>query len=630
MNDYVRDLLRMSGGGGLGGRDRVSIPDELMDAMAGDAAQEAILKSRVLEEMRRQETPEDSGGKYVGLDLMVESMSKGDVDKFLDTARKKIIKRSKGTRKGCCSKIGGILDQLMGKGGGEYGETKAANDRGEGDPIGEAFSDDHKKLYTFRKGESRDGRSARIAHYKKHGKHMDEEAAILDFIAEEFSLSDHDADCEFAAQLQVESERGDYLAGPSKTAAALGSFSEAAHTGSVGSLKKPCYSDSETTRDDNGEYPTELRSLRTGAKYDSGKPKSPKGQRGKPRYDKDADPIGEGEDDMRAMGPEDGAAFAAEMRRRRMAKAKAAGHGMSPSKVHPKASADHAAWRPKRDPKDARGLSRMEGFDHVSETASALASFMEGGHTGGVGDLSPPTYDDVARTRDDNKDYPTALRSTGAGRNYDSGKPKSTKGKGGRRFEKGADPIGESFPGEYPDREGPLRPLRPKGADLETRRAGAKALKDRLASERARLSRDGMSDDAIANFETRAEKRRRNAERTQKLARRVRAAGKFPPGDAQMDDVDYDGPQISETAAALSGFMEASHTGSAGNMSPTPYWGETKTRDDNRKDYLKTGLGPSKKERGKGAIDPSNTGEKKARYDKDADPRGGATPKQSR
>lgn len=49
MNDYIRDILRMSGGGGLGGRERLALPDELMDALAGDSAQEAIMKERVLE-----------------------------------------------------------------------------------------------------------------------------------------------------------------------------------------------------------------------------------------------------------------------------------------------------------------------------------------------------------------------------------------------------------------------------------------------------------------------------------------------------------------------------------------------------------------------------------------------------
>ena len=135
----------------------------------------------------------------------------------------------------------------------------------------------------------------------------------------------------------------------------------------------------------------------------------------------------------------------------------------------------------------------------------------------------------------------------------------------------------------------------------------------RLAKERAQLGREGWPDDAVANLERRAEKRRSRKD-----------AG------SQMDDVDYDGPQISETAAALSGFMEASHTGSAGDLNRTPYWGPKKTRDDNRKDFLKTDTHPSKSERSKGEFDPANAGERKARFDKDADPRGGATDKQYR
>ena len=170
-NDYVRDLLRMSGGGGLGGRERLSIPDELMDALAGDAAQEAIMKDKVLQEMRRQMTPDGVGGRFVDLDTMTESMEKGDVDEFLKNARSKIIKRSKSTRRGCCLKIGGILDQVMGPAGGEWADEKAVSDRGKSDPIGES------------EGYERFLKSKTSAESQES-----DDDLLVDFIAEEFSL----------------------------------------------------------------------------------------------------------------------------------------------------------------------------------------------------------------------------------------------------------------------------------------------------------------------------------------------------------------------------------------------------------------------------------------------------------
>jgi len=87
--------------------------------------------------------------------------------------------------------------------------------------------------------------------------------------------------------------------------------------------------------------------------------------------------------------------------------------------------------------------------------------------------------------------------------------------------------------------------------------------------------------------------------------------------------------EVSQTAQALASFMEAAkHTGQAGDMSPTPYWGEKKTRSDNKEDYVKTGEEPYKSYGRHGDWDPSNKGESKPRYEKGADPLGGATSKQ--
>jgi hypothetical protein len=254
INQEIADILRMANGTALSARERMALPAEIMDAMAGDAAQEAMMKSRVLEEMRKQ-TSSDYDPRFVNLDVMVE-MEKGDVDSFLAKARKRIIKRGKGTRKACCTRIGGVLDQVVGPEGGDWADPKAAKDRGKADPIGEAtvgegvevhhydFPDlksanefhtkvmKHKntrqaegdrsgvlgaqagpiisgKSYvpvTFGEGgvESHGDKVAALA--KTHGgkrrqQNSDVDVDLLTYIAEEFSLSDHDADCDFAAML---------------------------------------------------------------------------------------------------------------------------------------------------------------------------------------------------------------------------------------------------------------------------------------------------------------------------------------------------------------------------------------------------------------------------------------------
>lgn len=400
MSDYVRDLLRMSSGGALGGRNKLSLPDELMDALAGDAAQEAIMKDKVLTEMRNKGNPERYHADFIALDAMLyEGMEKGEVDEFLKSARKKIIKRSKATRKACCLRIGGVLDQLMGPAGGEWADKKPAKDRGEDDPIGEEEFDKD----------------------------------VLAFVAEEFNISEHDSGCPLAQVLWEDLseeqkfiqksvkkpgalrshfgvERGDQLPvaeaeakcselqekaenkklseGESKllkrlqlflkvlkpttesgetqetqevttqteanvaseTANALASFMEASHTGSVGDLHPTLYDGAKKTRDDRKEYPTELRRRQGAESYDSGKPhKAKDSKKHTPRYEKNADPIGEGEN--------------------------------------------------------------TDNEQQISETANAVAAFLEAAHTGQTnwphGSLtSPKAYDDPHTERSDNKqDY---------------------------------------------------------------------------------------------------------------------------------------------------------------------------------------------------------------------------------
>lgn len=340
-----RELLGMTNGGTAGGRGAMSIPDEIMDSVTGDAAQETLARNKLLTEMRRQEDTR-RGPEFVNLDMLTE-MDSGDVDKFLSHARKKIIKRSKPTRTACCAKIGGVLDQILGTAGGEHAELQGVRDRGQDDPTGDA-----------------DQVAESVS------------AALLNFIAEEFSHFEHDESCKFAdprfdlnpdplaehkyisgatkspgllrdyyhlkegesisaekakadyARLQ---EREDALAGnqlklferlglclallgsattqqeevktnmdASKTAKALSGFMEsqnpyaAAKTGSgkgapdADKMKDRLYTDGLKTRDDNQEYKTELKPAKSGNKTVAGAP-------GKvSTRDKDpGDPIGE-------------------------------------------------------------------------------------------------------------------------------------------------------------------------------------------------------------------------------------------------------------------------------------------------------------------------------------------------
>jgi len=166
-----RELLGMTGGANASGRGTLHIPDDIMDSMAGDAAQDSLARNSLIMEMRHREDRRRGSG-FVSLDLM--EMEADHVDEFLSNARKKIIKRSKSTRKVCCSRIGGVLDQMLGLAGGEYADEVEADDRGKHDPIGDA--DD---AQTYRKVKTEDNE-------------------ILQFISEEFDCFEHDTDCAFA------------------------------------------------------------------------------------------------------------------------------------------------------------------------------------------------------------------------------------------------------------------------------------------------------------------------------------------------------------------------------------------------------------------------------------------------
>jgi hypothetical protein len=462
-----RELLGMTGGANASGRGTLHIPDDIMDSLSGDAAQDNLAREHLIMEMRRQEDV-GQGPRFVSLDLM--EMEANHVDEFLKNARKKIIKRSKATRKGCCSRIGGVLDQMLGTTGGEYADEQGIRDRGQDDPTGDADE-------------------------------IAEDANLFTFIAEEFSHYEHSNDCVFAdpdysiyesgplgeqaklvrqgtrrpgllrehfrltegagismekaksaynmlkqkekagglsskektilGRLQQymkmdkggdEKQEEDISVEPSKTATALSSFMEASVNcykkadagGGKGSPDKLQYDHpagqlTTKTRPDNAEYPTALSAVKGGgnAGKTSGKPQS-LSTRGKDR----GDPIGEDALDEN-LSPDHIAVYKF---RKEAPEARAA-------------RIDHY--------KKTGEVMESEEAPQVSETANALANFMEasGQYAAAKARLalrSNPAGD--LKTKDRPKQR--------LGRPLESARKARGKAAGEPRWKKGADPIG--------------------------------------------------------------------------------------------------------------------------------------------------------------------------------------------
>lgn len=352
-----RELLGMTNGGTAGGRGPMSIPDDIMDSMAGDSAQESLARKKLITEMRRQDDVR-RGAEFVNLDMLTE-MDSGDVDKFLSHARKKIIKRSKPTRSACCAKIGGVLDQILGPAGGEHAELQGVRDRGADDPTGDAdevaeavdqdvlnfvaeeffcyehaeeckLSDPRFVLHPdplaeqkFITGAIKHPGALRDHYGVREGREIPIERAKADYarlqkIAEgEGSLSGEDSKLFkrlglFLKVLKPASDakqEEDTTMEASNTAKALSGFMESAQnpyasakTGSgkgapdADKMKERLYTDVIKTRDDNKEYPTDLKPAKEGNKTVAGAP-------GKlSTRDKDpGDPIGEQTDAPRRV-----------------------------------------------------------------------------------------------------------------------------------------------------------------------------------------------------------------------------------------------------------------------------------------------------------------------------------------
>lgn len=395
-----REIMGMTSGGTAGGRGAMEIPDDIMDVMAGDAAQESIARNNLIMEMDRQDNSRHSG-RYVSLDLM--EMEADNVDAFLSSARKKIIKRSKPTRKACCAKIGGVLDQIMGAGGGDVDgvELQGVRDRGKDDPTGdvdqvaEAYDGENplnkvgpnlrtKKGWDAREAAAKTSKGhqaqARFARLKaKRGLNgVDSDIGIpkessdvdlFDFIAEEFFYFEHDQNCAFA------DPRGN----------STGVMGESSARKRHGLLR-----DRYNLREGHMLAPLD-------------------------KIKADLDRLSEqGEltgSDLRLF--------------------------------------EHLNLFASSLDQNSSSSNYQEGTNmEPSQTALALSAFMEakGSPDAGMLHRGDEAGDMSRKVRDDNKEYPTALTAVKSGSGKTAGALKPAKGAGGGhtpRYEKGADPIGE-------------------------------------------------------------------------------------------------------------------------------------------------------------------------------------------
>ena len=569
-----RELLNMTDGGTAGGRGGMMLPDEIMDSLSGDAAQEELARDRLIMEMQHQ----DRSGDGHSVDLALMEMESTDVDSFLATARKKIIKRSKPTRKGCCGRIGGVLDQMMGTAGGEYADDEEARDRGKFDPIGDA--DDtttYKKVKVAEGEEDRDrirqvpgagghdtkrrvkgfvnsrglssndvedawsekGKKGKInlafkgggnwsVNPKGRNRYLGDDVDLLNFIAEEFAPYEHDDDCP--------------LADPK--------FSQ--NTGPLGEERFIQSNSAHGLLRDAYKLPLPLKQVQ-----------------------EDYDHLSERSRDL--VGPE----------RRLFERLGLFLNALTTSDQDSESTTSYQEDVDMEVSQTANALSRfMESSSYKSADAgsgkgSPSPGAMNMGMPKGAGDL-----DQKHRYQDDD-DYPTRCAP------MKSGGPKKISGEptkvGTRGVDRG-DPIGEAnMGGAFP------------GVNVHFGNE-PKKLSDEEQFARARKLRDQRKKEHYA---------------------KLRAKWGAEKGDL-ADDVDYDGPQISETANALSNFMEAS-----GQYAAAKERLALRTRDAGQvadpRERDKQRLGrPLEAAKGKrGGLETLDDGGSKARWEKGANPIGG-------
>ena len=588
-----RDLLDMTSGGTCGGRSSMQIPQDIMDSLAGDAAQESMARDKLIMEMNDRDSRQRDPA-FISLDLM--EMNSDNVDAFLGAARKKIIKRSKPTRKACCAKIGGVLDQIMGAGGGDENgnlDLQGVRDRGKMDPIGNVDSVDegtdefggwtmHRRdaedMYTRQQAEKRKKKDPNKGHPNlpkvKHptspvdhanwkpkrnpmnarGPSMQQNQSVefdlMNFIAEEFFPFEHDQNCAFSTE-----KSGGGVLGESRISKGYGLLRDHYHL-------------------NNGD------------------------QVSREKVEEDLSRLSE-------QGNLTG----------------------SDKRLFDRLNLFVSAQGRIADPSN----SYQEDADmEPSNTAFALSGFMEAAGGKGSPDSGMLKRGDAGelsvKTRADNSEYPTALTTVKGGGSKTAGAPRSAKGAAGGhtpRWQKDADPIGEddeiyegSMSSERMIRQGEFATNSPRSR-YKAAQSDARNVARKTGFKATNAAGQGAAH--VRNTAGRPLKPRKVT---------TKRVGPAAWAEIQKSDVDYDGPQISETAHALSGFMEASgqyasakqklalRNKDAGDL-------ELGKRGDTRENLG----GPLQKADGKrGSLDVYDDGGKLARFLPKANPIGGAVP----
>jgi hypothetical protein len=623
-----REILGMTSGGTLGGRQPMSIPDEIMDSVTGDAAQETLARNRLLTEMRRQEDTR-RGAEFVNLDMLTE-MDSGDVDNFLSHARKKIIKRSKPTRTACCAKIGGVLDQILGTAGGEHAELQGVRDRGADDPTGDVDQVAEADLDEGLRASTRKFQALDRAVRQNPG---DAEAAAARKEAERAKHADEYSGerraWEKAPNQDVKDkiQQGRYsLRGTPSTAGRKQMSSADADTDLLNFIAEEFF---HFEHDESCQFADPRFDLNPDPlaehKYISGATKSPGLLR-------DYYHLKEGE------------SISAE-----------------------KAKADYARLQEREDALAGNQLKLFERLGHylallgsaptqqeevttnmeASKTAKALSGFMEsslnpyaaaksGGGKGApdADKMKDRLYTDGLKTRDDNQEYKTELKPAKSGNKTVAGAP----GKVSTRDKDAGDPIGEGEDAIEEGSTGYARQIRilksgkldPDAEMAHARKAGTKQIQqndrsnDTPAGKQVRgyihqssrgLKTKGQDSDFPGKNEGEWAKVRGEMTKSRLL------------GQDSHDAPDGQVRRVSNTASALANFMEASGQYAAAREKLALKGkdaGETDLDDCEKQPYgLPTK--PAKGERSK--ADVYDEGGKKPRYEKDADPIGGANEK---
>jgi hypothetical protein len=474
--DLFRELLGMTGGANASGRGKLHIPADIMDSLSGDAAQDELARNHLIMEMDRWESRHHDP-RFVSLDLM--EMEATDVDGFLKAARKKIMKRSKGTRKACCSKIGGVLDQMMGSAGGEYADKVQADDRGRHDPIGDA--DDAKTFKMVKE-------STALEPPRRTGVNPGQKVAIKG--------------------LQTRGPREPRQAPPSasqrlkprgKTTAVLGAAPQGGPAVQYNSVDVDLLS-FIAEEFDHWEHNQDCRfsdpnfSLNESALMQTRRP-------------------GLLRDHFRLT---EGAAIPLD-------KAKAAYSMLKQKKAAGKLSGKEAALLPRLAQYikmagkggDAKDDKQEENVNmEPSRTASALSSFMESSHTvnrykaadKGSGKGAPDAGmmaggeagDLTLKTRDDNKEYPTELMPAKGGGKKTAGQPQSLSTRGKDR----GDPIGEGTLDENlkPEHIAVYKFRKESPESRQARISHYKKTGEVMESEEAPARRVSQTANALSNF----------------------------------------------------------------------------------------------------------------------------------